>query len=183
MIDAEVPKIRPGSRTQRCISGSQIQTPQQIFRRKSPSHASSNFLAKIGRFRKPRRRLLQIHRTSLRVPPRMAVSCFQAPPPKLAGFCFFFFNTHQNGVPSLPLTWHLKEGPSKKSLIFQVPSHRCHVSWREGQGSTSWLPQDRLKRRGSPLGGNEPPLGLSLPWGSQKVEPWGGEMGHLTKTF
>ena len=35
-------------------------------------------------------------------------------------------------VPSLPLTWHLKGGPSKRNLIFQVPSHRCHVCWREG---------------------------------------------------
>ena len=24
------------------------------------------------------------------------------------------------------------ENPSKRNLIFQVPSHRCHVSWREG---------------------------------------------------
>ena len=31
--------------------------------------------------------------------------------------------------PTLP--WHLKGGPSKRSLIFQVPSRRCHVSWRE----------------------------------------------------
>ena len=28
-------------------------------------------------------------------------------------------------LPSLPLTWHLKGGPSKRNLIFQVPSHRC----------------------------------------------------------
>ena len=34
-------------------------------------------------------------------------------------------------------------------------------------------PQDGLKPRISPFGGNEPPLGLSLSWGSQKVEPDG----------
>ena len=42
-----------------------------------------------------------------------------------------------------------------------------------GQGSTFWLPHDRHKPRGSPCGGNEQPLGLSLFWGSQKVEPCG----------
>ena len=26
-------------------------------------------------------------------------------------------------VPTLPLTWHLAEGPSKWKVIFQVPSH------------------------------------------------------------
>ena len=41
------------------------------------------------------------------------------------------FVTTSSWVSSLPLTWHLKGGPSKRSLIFQVPSHRCHVSWRE----------------------------------------------------
>ena len=51
---------------------------------------------------------------------------------------------------------------------FPVPTTPLSCSPNKtSQGSTSWLPQDRLK----PLGGNEPPLGLSLPWGSQKVEP------------
>ena len=38
----------------------------------------------------------------------------------------------KSGVPSLPLTWHLTGGPSKRKLIFQVPSLRCHVSGRKG---------------------------------------------------
>ena len=43
---------------------------------------------------------------------------------------FFLFTSEvKYQVPSLPRTWHLKWGPSKRSLIFQVPSHRCHVSW------------------------------------------------------
>ena len=36
------------------------------------------------------------------------------------------------GKPSLPLTWHLTGGPKKRKWIFQVPSHRFHVSWWEG---------------------------------------------------
>ena len=35
------------------------------------------------------------------------------------------------GVPSLPLTWLLTEGFLER-LIFQLPSHRCHVGWRKG---------------------------------------------------
>ena len=35
-------------------------------------------------------------------------------------------------LPSLPLTWQLKGGPFKRTFIFQVPPHRCHVSWRKG---------------------------------------------------
>ena len=56
---------------------------------------------------------------------------------------------------------------TKRSKAFCLPSEakprRCWLK----QGFTFWLPPDRLKRRGSPFGG----LGLSLPWGSQKVEP------------
>ena len=29
-------------------------------------------------------------------------------------------------LPSLLLPWHLTRGPSKRKLIFQVPSHSCH---------------------------------------------------------
>ena len=37
-----------------------------------------------------------------------------------------------NYLPSFRQTWHLTRGPSKRKLIFQVPSHRCHVSGRKG---------------------------------------------------
>ena len=33
-------------------------------------------------------------------------------------------------LPSLPLTWQLREGPFKRKPIFQVPPHRCHVTWK-----------------------------------------------------
>ena len=35
-------------------------------------------------------------------------------------------------LPSLPLTWHLTRGPSKRKLIFQVTSYRCHVGGSKG---------------------------------------------------
>ena len=35
-------------------------------------------------------------------------------------------------IPFLPLTWHLTGNPYKRNMIFQVPSHWCHVSGREG---------------------------------------------------
>ena len=35
-------------------------------------------------------------------------------------------------------------------------------------------PKIDLNPGGSPFGGNEPPLGSSLPWGSQKAELWTG---------
>ena len=35
------------------------------------------------------------------------------------------------GLASLPLTWHLTEGPLKRKFIFQIPSHRCYVCWRK----------------------------------------------------
>ena len=53
------------------------------------------------------------------------------------GCCLHFqrISDFNQELPSLPLTWHLKGDPSKRSLIFQVPSHRCHVSWLEGKSS------------------------------------------------
>ena len=36
-------------------------------------------------------------------------------------------------VSSLPLTWHLAEGPSKRKLIFQVPPTGAMATWEEGQ--------------------------------------------------
>ena len=45
---------------------------------------------------------------------------------RLSGICL------ENQVPSLPLTWHLIGGFHKRKLIFQVLSHRCYVSGREG---------------------------------------------------
>ena len=29
-----------------------------------------------------------------------------------------------------PLTWQLTGGPFKRKFKFQVPPHRCHVSWK-----------------------------------------------------
>ena len=57
-------------------------------------------------------------------------------------------------LPSLPLTWHLTEGPLKSKLILQIPSHRCYVSAREGT-SASIVARDASSGKEQALHGHE----------------------------
>ena len=53
-------------------------------------------------------------------------------------------------TPTLP--WHLTWGPYKREMIFQVPSHRCCVSGREGIDFElgNWGVQDTSKKPDAP---------------------------------
>ena len=74
-------------------------------------------------------------------------------------------------LPSPPLTWLLTEGPLQSRLIFQVPNHRCHVSWRKGR---KWLV-------GSPFGfKNLPKRGDLLRMGKVHFAP-GRQLIVLTR--
>ena len=70
--------------------------------------------------------------------------------------------SHLSGhLPSLPLSWQLRGGPFKRKSIFQVPPHRCRVSWRKGtwQPGVSFPPESNMAGHAPFVLGHEQTLG------------------------